>query len=85
MAVGTRQHSQSLFAAPSGHTIIFLFFPRLLGVSKWGLLFDEGTGVAITGHSPSTGSDSTAYIHTHIPLTLLTHDYRAPNEELIGK
>jgi hypothetical protein len=32
---------------------IFLLFPRLLHVLKWGLLFDERRGLTTTGHSPS--------------------------------
>jgi hypothetical protein len=55
IAAGPRQHSKSLFRVPSGP--IFLFFPGLLRVLKWDLLFNERRGLTPTGHSPSTGGN----------------------------
>jgi hypothetical protein len=37
IAAGPRQYSQSWFRVRSGPMTIFLFFPRLLHVFKWGL------------------------------------------------
>jgi hypothetical protein len=76
-----RQHSQSWFRVPSGPMPITLFFPRLLGVSKWGLLFKEKWYLTTTGHSPTNGGDLRGqsltnwtfsphtHTHTHTPLT----------------
>jgi hypothetical protein len=61
IAAGPRLHSQFRFRVPSGHMTISLFFPRLLCVLKWGLLFDERRGLTTTGHSPSTGDDSSGH------------------------
>jgi hypothetical protein len=36
--------------------IIFLFFPSLSRVLKWGLLFDERRGLTTNDHLSSTGA-----------------------------
>jgi hypothetical protein len=64
IAAGPRQHSKSRFRVPSGPMTIFLF-PRLLCVLKSGLLFNEKWGLRITGHSPSTGGDSSGHSFTN--------------------
>jgi hypothetical protein len=51
-AAGTCQHSQSWFWIPSGPTTISLFFPGLLCVLKWGIIFKERRGLATTCHFP---------------------------------
>lgn len=62
-----RQYSHSWFRAPSGSLTIFFCSFRLLRVSKWGLLFDDGRLLTTTGHCSCTGSDSSG-CHSH-PLT----------------
>jgi hypothetical protein len=76
IAPAPRQYSKSWFRDRSRPMTIFLFFPRLLRILKWGLLFDEKRGLTTTGHFPSNGrtragnlSPALSYVHT--PLTLL--------------
>jgi hypothetical protein len=54
----SRQHSQYWFRVPSGPINLFLFFPELLLVLKWDLLFDEMKCLNTTCHCASTGGDS---------------------------
>jgi hypothetical protein len=54
---------------------ILLFFRRLLRVLKWGLLFEGRRGLTTTGHSPSSGGDSTVHTHTHTTHSTHTHTH----------
>jgi hypothetical protein len=51
ITAGPRQHSRSWYRTFSGLITIFLLFPVLLRVLKWGLLFDERRGLISPGHS----------------------------------
>jgi hypothetical protein len=55
-----------------GHMTIFLFFPRLLRVFKWSLLFDEWKNLVLVT-LPSPGGDSSGRSLTHSLTHSLTN------------
>jgi hypothetical protein len=72
-----------------GPMTMFLFFPRLSRVLKWGLVFDERKGLTTTGHSLSIGETRTAvhsltgpllhtHTHTHTYAHTLVHSAPEP-------